>query len=108
MPRRIPIHKPAHMPSPPRRGLGRAEANRFYRSAAWRGLRDAYLRLHPLCQDCDAAGRASLAVLVHHAKDRRTHPALALDWDNLRSLCKACHNGAHGQRGGGNSLWGFE
>jgi len=51
-----------------------------------------YLAEHPLCEDCEAKGQISAAVDVHHIRDRRDNPDLALDYDNLQALCKPCHN----------------
>jgi len=68
-----------------------AEAWRFYNSARWQRLRSIKLGTHPLCQDCEAEGKLTAAVDVDHVQDRREHPDLAYDLDNLRSLCKSHH-----------------
>lgn len=73
--------------------------NRFYASAAWRKLRAAFLAEHPLCADCERRGRTTAAAHVHHVKPRKERPDLALDSDNLESLCQPCHN-AKGRDGG--------
>lgn len=57
---------------------------------------------HPLCEDCEQAGRTTIATEVHHIRpieecagrpdDMRE---LAFNSCNLRALCKACHIEAH-------------
>lgn len=97
MPRKIPTFRPgplsahvarrAYESSRPRQ----ADKN-FYSSARWVKLRAAFLAEHPLCADCQRQGRLTPAVHVHHVKERKTYPDLALDWDNLESACVPCHN----------------
>ena len=51
--------------------------------------RAQYLRAHPLCETCQAAGRVAEAVELDHRRPLSqggTH-----DWDNLAGLCKSCH-----------------
>ena len=51
--------------------------------------RAQYLRAHPLCETCEAAGRIAEAVELDHRKPLSqggTH-----DWENLSGLCKPCH-----------------
>jgi 5-methylcytosine-specific restriction enzyme A len=64
---------------------------RLYDRRRWRRVRLAQLRAEPLCRLCRERGRAEPAVDVDHIK------ALAdggepFDFDNLRSLCHACHS----------------
>jgi 5-methylcytosine-specific restriction protein A len=64
----------------------------------WRKVRSEYLATHPLCELCAADGRTVPAVLVHHLKplsDGGTN-----DWDNLQSLCQACHSRLHASERG--------
>ena len=73
---------------------------RFYGSTAWRKLRQSILeRDHFECQWCKAEGRLTTqydSVLeVDHIKELETNPELAYDPDNLRTLCKDCHNKRH-------------
>lgn len=79
----------------------------FYKSAAWRQLRRLALqRDHYLCQDCLAAKRRGEmvrprdATVVHHIRPVEQRPDLKLDMDNLISLCDACHNKRHPEKGG--------
>lgn len=95
MPARIPYHRPGHVPTARAlyaRSEDRLDANRFYASAAWMRLRDLYRAEHPLCEECSKQGRTEAASDVHHIKERRDFPDLALDYSNLQALCKPCHN----------------
>lgn len=60
--------------------------------AAWLRLRDRYIAEHPLCEQCEAEGRITIAEQVDHIREfaGRDDP-LRLDWGNLRSLCERCH-----------------
>lgn len=69
----------------------RREAWRFYASAAWKRLRASKLASNPVCEHCEARGMTTVAVDVHHDKPRTSRDDLALDFDNLVSLCKQCH-----------------
>ncbi|EMF0043924.1 HNH endonuclease [Enterococcus hirae] len=73
---------------------------RFYGSTEWRKLRSQCLeRDHYECQWCKAEGRLTTqhdSILeVDHIKELEYHPNLALDINNLRTLCKDCHNKRH-------------
>ena len=85
------------------------ETNPFYGTDAWkRCRRAALLRDHGLCQRCLREGRREifangrtfpvLATMVHHIKHLEDHPELALNLDNLVSLCDACHEKEHPER----------
>ena len=105
MPRRVPTYRPPYVgPAASRKAYeaqaGRREDDRFYCSRPWRVVRRLKLDLNPLCEECEAKGLIEPATQVHHVKERRDYPELALDLDNLQSLCLACHNGkrkAHGK-----------
>ena len=84
------------------------KADPFYKSAAWRRIRKAALeRDHYLCQDCMAAKargemvRPRTATVVHHVLTVEQRPDLRLEMDNLVSLCDACHNKRHPEKGCG-------
>ena len=49
------------------------------------------MRQHPLCEDCEAAGRVVAAEMVHHIVPVVEAPELRLLFSNLRSLCIVCH-----------------
>ena len=57
--------------------------------------RDGYL-----CQECKKYGRNTEAKVVHHIKELDDHPELKLKNNNLVSVCKACHNKIHPEKGG--------
>lgn len=57
------------------------------RSPHWSKVRADYLRLHPACEACGAAGD----IQVHHVKPFHLVPELELDPTNLIGLC-----GPHG------------
>lgn len=78
----------------------REARHKFYNSTAWIKLRLKVLqRDHNECVWCKAAGRVTTrenAVLeIDHIQELEYHPELALDLDNLRTLCKDCHNKRH-------------
>ena len=79
----------------------RPEQKRFYSSKKWRKLRDIYLKEHPLCERCSAAGRAQIAEHVHHKieldEKNYKNPMIALNPDNLEALCFDCHSKEHHQ-----------
>lgn len=62
-------------------------------------MRDRYM-----CRDCMErfeAGygiRPRRATMVHHMIPLEERPDLALDLDNLRSLCDECHNRRHPEK----------
>ena len=58
----------------------------------WRKLRKRKLQSDPLCEDCLERGRTTLAQEVDHIIRITKRPDLRLVWDNLRSLCKPCHD----------------
>lgn len=77
------------------------EAKKFYDSKAWRDCRKlALIRDNYLCQECLKYDSITPADMVHHIKERTDHPELALTLDNLVSLCNACHNKEHPEKGG--------
>ncbi len=62
------------------------------------------------CQECKRKGnltidmkernkndRKKIALVVDHIKELEHHPELALDPDNLETLCVVCHNKKHGR-----------
>ncbi|MDA1966212.1 HNH endonuclease [Bacillus cereus] len=80
------------------------EAKKFYDSTAWRRCRElALIRDSYRCQECMKHDPLIPvpADMVHHIKERSEYPELALTLDNLISLCNACHNKEHPEKGGG-------
>ncbi len=58
----------------------------------WRRVRLAFLKAHPLCVFCRAAGRVEAATVADHVVAVVDAPERRLDWSNLRALCKPCHD----------------
>jgi 5-methylcytosine-specific restriction enzyme A len=82
------------------RATDRRADKAFYSSAAWRRLRAEVLAEQPLCEDCLAEGRVEAAAHVHHVRERKLAPELALVRSNLQALCSRCHNRRHGSAAG--------
>ena len=69
----------------------RDPATRKRYGRAWKRIRDSYIAAHPLCEQCNAAGRLTPAEEVHHIiplSEGGTHAR-----DNLMALCTPCHSG---------------
>jgi len=73
----------------------------YYNKPAWKKLREAKMIEQPLCEECLAHGRVSLAEEVHHkrkilsGKNRDEVYKILLDPSNLKCLCVYCHKGIH-------------
>lgn len=67
--------------------IKKEKGDTFYQRTAWRRLRAAKIIENPVCEVC----KIELAREVHHVKPRKEFPELSLDWDNLQSICSACH-----------------
>src|SRR5574343_99877 len=67
----------------------------------WRKVRRMKLRTNPLCEECENGRLIIKATMVHHiipiedGGDR-------LAWNNLMSLCEACHSKKHSSNELGN------
>ena len=57
----------------------------------WRRLSERKRKLDPLCEHCEKQGVTRPADHVHHIVPIRTAPHLRLEWSNLMSVCKSCH-----------------
>ena len=88
------------------------QKRKFYDSYSWRKLsaqikkRDNYE-----CQECKRQGRVTIdtneysesakrkkiQLIVDHMKELEDHPELAMDEENLETLCVQCHNIKHGR-----------
>ncbi|CZD07891.1 HNH endonuclease signature motif containing protein [Streptococcus pneumoniae] len=75
----------------------REERNQFYNSSEWRTIRrQALQRDHYECVWCRDEGKVTTTNLeVDHIKELEFYPEFALNLDNLRTLCKKCHNKRH-------------
>ena len=83
------------------------QADPFYATPAWRKLRKERLELdHYMCAECMRLYEAGLlrrprrASVVHHIQHLADRPDLALDLNNLESLCSWHHNQEHPEKGG--------
>jgi 5-methylcytosine-specific restriction protein A len=76
-------------PSAARRGYG----------PRWRRARAAYLRRHPLCVSCAAAGRLEPATVVDHVVPHRGDAVLFWNKRNWAALCKPCHDAKTAREG---------
>jgi 5-methylcytosine-specific restriction endonuclease McrA len=86
------------------------QKRKFYKSTSWKHLRQQALeRDNWECQRCKELGKVhvdskkvqgekkSIELNVHHVKEIYHHPELALELDNLKTLCLNCHNEIHGR-----------
>ena len=68
-------------------------AGRLYNKADWKKrLRPDQLLKSPLCEECKGKGEIVPATVVDHVIPHGGDEALFFDPDNLRSLCKDCHD----------------
>lgn len=83
---------------------------KFYGSVEWAYIRgQAMKRDNYECQECKRNGLVTIdskkiegkhkeiILNVHHIKEIETHPELALEIDNLETLCVRHHNIVHGK-----------
>lgn len=83
----------------------RKEKQKFYNTYAWRKLRKlALARDNFECVWCRAEGKVSnrfnADLEVDHIEEVEDRPDLALDLDNLRTLCMHHHNVRHNRYDG--------
>ena len=83
------------------------DSHAFYHSAPWKAARKARLEIDGgMCVECMAEfyrgerRHPKRAVMVHHVQPITERPDLALDLDNMRSLCDMHHNRKHPEKGG--------
>jgi 5-methylcytosine-specific restriction enzyme A len=90
----------------------RQQKRKFYDSKEWKQLREeAKKRDNYECQECKRQGRVSIdtyeysehakrkkiKLVVDHIKELEDYPELALELDNVETLCVKCHNIKHGR-----------
>lgn len=77
---------------------------KFYGSRAWHNLRESKLLEQPLCERCLEHDIVRPATDVHHVCVFGSCPTEEemwkwfLNYDNLMSLCKNCHNEIHNKQ----------
>lgn len=75
--------------------------NKLINSYTWQKLRHRKFLANPVCEICAAEGRVRPTEEVHHivpvenGRDEAEMRRLAYDYNNLQSLCKACHAAIH-------------
>lgn len=84
--------------------MARPFARQFYSSKAWQDCRNEYMKkAHHLCENCLAKGIYKPAKYVHHIEELTPmnihRPEIALNFDNLMSVCVECHNKIHDNKG---------
>lgn len=81
------------------------EYRRLIHTTRWLKLRRDVLTAHPCCQRCEAEGRITPAVEVHHIRPVEEAFSSAerqqrmYDPHNLMALCHACHVRTHTELG---------
>ena len=70
---------------------GSASARGYDRS--WERVRNSYRAMHPVCERCEAYGTVAAGSLVHHIVP--LPEGVRLDFNNLMTLCRACHGILH-------------
>lgn len=69
-------------------------SDEFLGTYEWRSLRMKVLAKYgPKCMCCGATPDHGETMHVDHIKPRRTHPMLALSFENLQILCSTCNHG---------------
>ena len=82
---------------------GRPLRHKIYATARWKALSAVKLASSPLCEECARQGRITAAELVDHIIPiAEGGPPFA--FENLQSLCNACHNRKHAQGEGGKKV----
>lgn len=57
----------------------------------WTKLRNAFIKVNPLCAHCLIQDRVTLAAEIDHIRPLAQGGA-RLDPDNLQALCRSCHS----------------
>lgn len=76
----------------------RDPATRKRYGRTWKRIRDRHIKAHPLCEQCEKAGRLTPAEEVHHIVP--LSQGGSNDVNNLMSLCTSCHSGITAREGG--------
>lgn len=88
-----PVKQPREPARPPAYS-GDVTGDAFLLSYQWRRLRMEALRHYgPRCMCCGATPENGATMNVDHIKPRKTHPHLAMDFENLQILCHDCNHG---------------
>ena len=95
-----------------------SQKKKFYRSSNWETIRQQALKRDNYeCQLCKREGkvsvdsikiegeRKSIQLNVHHIKEVETNPELALEIDNLQTVCLFHHNKEHKRFNASSNKW---
>lgn len=75
--------------------------NSHYKKKKHKEWRDKVLRRdNYLCQKCIRYGKKVEATHAHHIRTVEEYPELKYKVENGQSLCLACHNREHPEKGG--------
>ncbi len=58
----------------------------------WRKAREHFLKEHPLCVQCEVAGRVVASSVVDHIIPHKGDMKLFWNRNNWQALCKPCHD----------------
>ena len=78
-----------------------SHASDYYNTPAWKRLRETYISLHPICEECLRHGIVTPAEHVHHRYFWDSFNTEELKWEkfldekNLCSCCQKCHYAFH-------------
>jgi 5-methylcytosine-specific restriction protein A len=67
----------------------------------WRKAREAFIRRHPLCAECERRGRLTPSREVDHIVPHKGDKTLFWDERNWQALCKPCHSTKTASEDGG-------
>ena len=72
---------------------------KLYNNATWKNLRQIVFHRDPICKICNRRPSS----VADHIKDHKGNLKLFYDLENLRGLCKPCHDKKTGETSHGNS-----
>ncbi|MBY9077266.1 HNH endonuclease [Paenibacillus sp. HN-1] len=67
----------------------------------WQVARARFLRLHPICTECERKGKVTASNVVDHIVPHKGDPVLFWDENNWQALCTPCHSRKTVQQDGG-------
>jgi len=75
----------------------RASSNQRGYDYMWQAARAHYLKSYAkgLCEDCYEKGELKAAQQVHHIVPIAEDKTKRLEYNNMRALCRECHDAAH-------------
>lgn len=76
-------------------------SNKLGYTYTWQKARAAFLREHPLCEQCLKEGRTTAASVVDHIVPHKGDMTIFWDRSNWQSLCDSCHSVKTAKEDGG-------